>query len=259
MNARGWGEGQGPRWWLGCARGLEPAVGARARSEGWGSGEGLSPRWGRDLGWGSGPGWGPESGVRTWARGEGRGKGQGPRWGPEFVVRAQVFPSAAGAGRLVTLEVTLWPGMEAACRASGRSAAANPCKLLNYKQNLYLITKRFDAALLLSWLQSARFLQGRNLTLQWRVPDGTQGTAGVLGTGWDRAVFPTLSFRVGSTCPTPLLPTTVSCLISMGRNSFSWCCLASLGGKMDLTQSLDICVLNSLAVDPLSKGFNFIP
>lgn len=34
--------------------------------------------------------------------------------------------------------------------ALGRSAAANPYKLLNYKQNLYLIMNRFDAALLLS-------------------------------------------------------------------------------------------------------------
>lgn len=58
----------------------------------------------------------------------------------------------------LTLEVTLWQGMgDCHLGALGRSAAANPYKLLNYMQNLYLIINLFDAVSLLSKLHSANF------------------------------------------------------------------------------------------------------
>lgn len=88
--------------------------------------------------------------------------------------------------------------------------------------------------------------QGRGFSIVW----GHFCRAGLGG-------VPHGTFPSGCTCLAPL--PAVSCLISSVRNSFGWCCLASLEVKMDLTQSLDSCVLNSLAVEPITKGFNFIP
>jgi len=62
-----------------------------------------------------------------------------------------------------------------------RSAAANPYKLLNYKQNLYLIMSSFDAALLLSQLE-CQFPKGEKHTLKWHVCQSSQSEAGGLGT-----------------------------------------------------------------------------